>query len=153
MALSYLFGASISAVSLFTHITAASSPSQWQQMILGPQQETEWQKYIRSPLSEIVRPARVLSDYTTGNVTNGEGLLNGKGSTILTRMQPSVAPTIVVDFGQNTVGILSIKFGGSYNLTMGLPSIRLAFSETMEYLTERSDFTRSYNVSYRMVLF
>lgn len=55
---------------------------------------------------------------------------------------------IVVDFGQNVAGYLSIKFAGASNSTPGLPGIRLAFSETIQYgyLTNFSDFSRSDNV-------
>ncbi|KAJ6438159.1 alpha-L-rhamnosidase A [Purpureocillium lavendulum] len=54
-------------------------------------------------------------------------------------------PEIVIDFGQNVAGILNINFAGSQNKTDGLPGLRLAFSETLEFLTNRSDFTRSDN--------
>lgn len=57
---------------------------------------------------------------------------------------PPIIPTVVVDFGQNVVGTLSINFAGA---SANAPGIRLAFSETLEYLTDVSDFTRSDNVS------
>lgn len=49
-------------------------------------------------------------------------------------------PTVVIDFGLNTVGFLQIEFGRSSTNT---PGIKLAFSETQQYLTNVSDFTRS----------
>lgn len=125
---------------------AAPSPYQWQQSIQGTPFQEDWQKYVRSPPTKTVRPAEVLSQYTVGNVTNPNGLLTGKGATILTRTQSSQTPTIVVDWGMNIAGFLSINFGGSYNTSIGLPGIRLAFSETLQYLTDRSDFSRSDNV-------
>jgi hypothetical protein len=48
----------------------------------------------------------------------------------------------VLDFGQNVVGFLSIEFVGA---STNAPGIELAFSESLEYLTDRSDFTRSDN--------
>jgi hypothetical protein len=51
-------------------------------------------------------------------------------------------PTIVLDFGINVVGYLDITFGGASDNS---PGLRLAFSETTTYLTDLSDFTRSYN--------
>ena len=120
---------------------------------LTPEGPDDWQKYVRSPPSPIVYPARIVANYTQGNVTNPEGLLIGKGSTLFTRNAPTNAtspdlpPTIVVDFGQNIAGYLSVSFGGSYNSTQGRPGIRLAFSETLEYLTDLSDFSRGFNVS------
>lgn len=113
----------------------------------------EWQKYVRSPSTQIIHPTSIVANYTQGNVTNPDGLLTGHGKTILTRSNSSAAsvPTIVVDFGQNIAGYLSIKFGGAYNSTPGLPGIRLAFSESLQYgyLTDVSDFSRSDNVSSR----
>jgi hypothetical protein len=140
-------------ISLILLTSAAPSPYQWQQSV-SSQSEEDWEKYLRSPSSQTVRPASVLQNYTVGNVTNPDGLLTGKGATILTRSPgtsaaPDIQPQIVVDWGQNIVGFLSIDFGGAYNATPGLPGIRLAFSETLGYLTNLSDFTRSYNVSTR----
>ena len=130
------------------NLTTASSAYQWQSQVANTSPD-DWQKYVRSPPSRIVRPASVIANYTQGNVTNPNGLLTGKGSTILTRSNSTdaaIIPTIVVDFGMNIAGILSIDFGGAHNTTLGLPGIRLAFSETLEYLTNVSDFSRSYNV-------
>jgi hypothetical protein len=140
-----IIGLTTFAAFLIKDVLATPSLYQWQQSMQGAHQE-DWQKYVRSPSYEIVRPARVLSRYSVGNVTNPNGLVTGKGATILTRSQQDPAPTVVVDFGQNIVGVLSINFGSSYNTTPGLPGIRLAFSETLEYLSDLSDFTRSYNV-------
>jgi len=53
------------------------------------------------------------------------------------------APRVVVDFGQNIVGFLQVAFAGA---SANYPGVRFAFSETTEYLTNISDFTRSDNV-------
>ncbi|TVY80475.1 hypothetical protein LSUE1_G006055, partial [Lachnellula suecica] len=136
---------------------AAPSSYQLQQSSLGASKPDDWEKYVRSPPKRTIHPVKVLSSYTLGNVTNPNGLLTGHGSTVLTRSvppssnstlgnpPPDVPPTIVVDFGQNIAGFLSIRFGGAHNATPGLPGIRLAFSETLEYLTNVSDFSRSDN--------
>jgi hypothetical protein len=141
---------------LLSVVNADSYQGQTQLSQLANEAPDDWQKYVRSPPSRIVRPVRVIANYTQGNVTNPDGLLTGKGSTLLTRTAPAsnatstapdAGPTIVVDFGQNIAGFLSISFGGSYNMTPGRPGIRLAFSETLEYLAQyTSDFSRSYNV-------
>ena len=55
-----------------------------------------------------------------------------------------VAPAVVVDFGKVVVGKLSINFAGA---STNNPGIRLAFSETTQYLSDLSDFSRSNNVS------
>jgi hypothetical protein len=145
---------------IFLQLTKADpSTYQWQDT-LAHDATPDWQKYVRSPASQIVRPVAVLTNYTQGNVTNPQGLLTGRGATTFTRTNVSagteadVPPTIVVDFGQNIVGFLSIQFGGasSFSDTPGFPGIRLAFSETLEYLTNLSDFSRSYNVRRSLLL-
>jgi hypothetical protein len=110
------------------------------------QDDTTWQKYVRAPSSRTIAPKAVLSQYTAGNVTNPNGLLDGSSTTYLTRPDNSSdVPTIVLDFGQNTVGLLSIAFAGASTLAQGYPGVTVIFSETLEYLTNRSDFTRSDN--------
>jgi hypothetical protein len=89
-------------------------------------QTDQWQKYVRAPSSTTVSPARIVSNYTQGNVTNPNGLLTSGGApTVLTRPVPAsgaadVTPEIVIDFGQNIVGYLSINFAGASNSTAGL---------------------------------
>lgn len=137
---------------------APASPAYQFQSQLSASSPDDWQKYIRSPSTQIIHPVSIVSNYTQGNVTNPDGLLTGRGKTILTRPAPGngsavdLIPTIVVDFGQNIAGYLSIKFGGAYNSTPGLPGIRLAFSESIQYgyLTDVSDFSRSDNASLRI---
>ncbi|EHK20537.1 glycoside hydrolase family 78 protein [Trichoderma virens Gv29-8] len=110
--------------------------------------EARWHRFARSPVSKVVRPIGIVSDSTIGNVSNPNGLIDRRSPTVLSRSnEDDLLPTVVVDFGQNMVGILSIEFSGSQNTSIGLPGLRLAFSETMEYLTNRSDFTRSDNAS------
>lgn len=106
-----------------------------------------WQQYVRAPGNAIVRPATILPGYTQGDVENADGLVTGAATTVLARSPDSdSAPTLVVDFGQNVVGQLLLEFAGSTNgsgPSVGFPGIRLAFSEALEFLTERSDYTRS----------
>lgn len=105
-----------------------------------------WHQYVRAPSQIAVRPMAVLSQYTTGNVTNAGGLIDGTTTTYLTRAEGSAeVPSIVVDFGQNVVGLLTINFADSDALKTGYPGLKIAFSETLQFLTTRSDFTRSDN--------
>ncbi|KAG4028194.1 hypothetical protein MFRU_023g00310 [Monilinia fructicola] len=103
-----------------------------------------WQKYVRASSSSIVAPQSIVT--TSGKVTNPNGLLQqGGGVTTLTRDNGSNnIPSITVDFGQNTVGYLSINFAGASS-AIAAPGIRLAFSETLQYLSDTSDFSRSNN--------
>ena len=105
-------------------------------------QNASWQSYIVGPSTTRDTPSKVLS--TSGNVTNASGLLpNGSGPAVLSRPTSSDdIPTITIDFGLNTVGFVEIEFAGA---SSNSPGLRLAFSETTEFLTNRSDFTRSDN--------
>ncbi|KAI2642763.1 glycoside hydrolase family 78 protein [Xylaria nigripes] len=104
-----------------------------------------WHRYVRAPKSNIVRPARILPGTTQGDVRNAHGLVTGSGVTVLSRTADSYdIPSLVVDFGRNVVGQLLLEFAGSTNGSQGgFPGIQLAFSETIEFLTNRSDYTRS----------
>lgn len=150
MANKFLCPSLSSLVLLFLLPLVTTTPAPQQD--LSSKYESSWQKYVRAPSSKAVLPLRVLDQYTTGNVKNPDGLVAGNGLTVLTRQdQDDDIPTIVIDFGQNYAGLLSIEFEGAEayesddNSTDGLPGITLAFSETLEGLTDRSDFTRSDN--------
>uniref|UniRef100_L2G8X7 Alpha-l-rhamnosidase n=1 Tax=Colletotrichum fructicola (strain Nara gc5) TaxID=1213859 RepID=L2G8X7_COLFN len=113
--------------------------------------DPSWYRYVRASKSKTIFPARVLPDLTRGDVANPSGLVTGEGGpTILTRLSESdEIPSVTVDFGQNTVGIVSISFAGSGTPDgagdAARPGIRLAFSETLQFLSNVSDFSRSYN--------
>ncbi|KAJ5805263.1 hypothetical protein N7474_011150 [Penicillium riverlandense] len=110
--------------------------------------DRSWHEYVRSPKTSIVKPKTILAANTTGDVSNPGGMLGGNQSpTVLTRKQASDdIPSVIVDFGQNVVGIVAISFAGSTNSSAGFPGLKLAFSETQQYLTNVSDFTRSDNL-------
>lgn len=55
-------------------------------------------------------------------------------------VDPITPPSLTVDFGKVVVGYPRVKFAWASNNN---PGVRLAFSETMQYLTDRSDFARS----------
>jgi hypothetical protein len=65
--------------------------------------------------------------------------------TRVNEVYPGVLPTddiprVVVDFGKVVVGYPHIRFASA---SANSPGVRLAFSETLQFLTDRSDFTRS----------
>ncbi|OHW90063.1 alpha-l-rhamnosidase a [Colletotrichum incanum] len=124
--------------------------------------EPSWHRYVRASESRTIRPVRVIPNLTRGAVTNPSGLITGDGGpTILYRPGGEhEIPSVTVDFGQNTVGILSVSFAGSSTSASSgederpdiegessqkRPGIRLAFSETLQFLSDVSDFSRSYN--------
>lgn len=126
---------------------AGRSPTRNQQY-LSKQAATDdsWHKYVRAPSSKNVKPRMIVQGSVLGGVTNPNGLINGNGPTVLTRSREGDSiPSLIVDFGQNLAGLLKLDLQSSGNSSKGLPGIRLAFSETLEYLGDSSDFTRSYN--------
>lgn len=109
--------------------------------------ETSWERFVRAPPSRLVKPKVIIPEYTLGGIVNPDGVISGEELTILYRDGNSNStPTLVVDFGQNVVGLPVIEFAGSTNAsTGGFPGLRLYFSESLEFLGDRSDFTRSDN--------
>lgn len=131
----------LSLLFLSLRIRAASSTSSI------PSNSTSWHRYVRAPSSHVVAPVTVLEEHSTGRVLNHQGLIAGGEPTVLERAgRLDEVPSVVVDFGMNTVGVLSIGFAGAEGAEGSLPGVRLAFSETLEHLSNSSDFTRSYNV-------
>lgn len=115
---------------------------------LIPSNSTTWHRNVRAVPGEVIRPFRVLEASSMGRVLNPQGLISGDEPTVLERpSRTDEVPSVVVDFGINTVGILSIEFAGAEGSEGSLPGVRLAFSETLGHLSNDSDFTRSYNVS------
>jgi hypothetical protein len=52
---------------------------------------------------------------------------------------PEVAPSVTIDFGKVVVGYPRVTFAWASD---NHPGVRLAFSETQQFLTDRSDYTR-----------
>lgn len=109
--------------------------------------DTSWQQYVRAPSSTTVTPKAYLDEHSSGNISNPDGVVGDGVTTLIRTDSNEVLPSLVLDFGQNYAGILSIKFAGASAPvgTTAVPGLTLAFSETLEYLTNRSDFTRSDN--------
>ncbi|GAA4685584.1 hypothetical protein GCM10025780_35010 [Frondihabitans cladoniiphilus] len=95
-----------------------------------------WRKDVVAPTSRHVIPAAVLT--STSGVTDAQALVDG-GTTVLTRAPNAAVPTVTLDFGKVVSGYPEITFAGA---SSDRPGLRLAFSETKEYLTDGSDFSR-----------
>ncbi|WP_349263550.1 alpha-L-rhamnosidase C-terminal domain-containing protein [Actinocrinis sp.] len=55
-------------------------------------------------------------------------------------VEPIVPPSVTLDFGKVVVGYPRVRFAWA---SANKPGVRLAFSETTQYLTDRSDFARA----------
>ncbi|WP_204249304.1 discoidin domain-containing protein [Frondihabitans sp. PAMC 28766] len=85
---------------------------------------------------------------TSIRITVTKDQSTGKGEyTRIAEVYPGIVPaaqvpSITLDFGKVVAGYPEIQFAGA---SAGHPGIRVATSETKQYLTEISDFTRSDN--------
>lgn len=100
--------------------------------------QDSWQQYIVGPQSAIVYPQAIVS--FSGNVSNPQALIENQGETVITRSPGEDPPSVVLDFGINVVGFLQIAFNGASSNT---PGLRLSFSETLQFLGDLSDYSRS----------
>jgi hypothetical protein len=106
-------------------------------------EDTNWHKYVRAPSSRIVAPRSILN--TTGTVVNAQALVTNETTGVATLYRNHTTdpvPSITIDFGLNIVGYPQVFFSSA---SANNPGIRLTFSETVQYLTNVSDFTRSDN--------
>jgi hypothetical protein len=130
-ALACLYGAEVAAASLL------------QQILVD---DNDWQQYIKGPPNKIVFPKSVVQSSVSGNISNPSALIDRASSTVLSRLDgQDSTPSLVIDFGQVYAGYLNLELQGSTSSTTSLPGLRLAFSETLQFLTDKSDFTRSDN--------
>lgn len=84
--------------------------------------------YILAPPSRTVTPVAVLS--TSGTVNNPNNVLSGQATTL-----SGAGAQIVLDFGKEVGGILSISFASS----SGAQTVGVAFSESSLYVGPNSD--------------
>src|SRR5579859_6200560 len=84
--------------------------------------------YNFAPPTRVVVPIAVLS--TSGSVSNPTAVLSGKPTTLA-----GTGAQIVLDFGKEVGGILSLQFGGA----SGNPTLGVAFSESSLHVGPNSD--------------
>lgn len=76
-----------------------------------PSDPDSWKRFVRGPSEHIIQPISVNVLPTVGHVINLQGLVDRSAPTVLMRMNiTDEVPSVIVDFGLNTVGILSIEF-------------------------------------------
>ncbi len=97
-----------------------------------PAAHADWHSYVKAPGSG--DPRAIAAKALSGNVHDPQGLVSpGTGRTTLT-VAPGGAPaTVLLDYGQEMVGIpfVGVK---SYRNTGTSPALQLTFSETRKYL-------------------
>lgn len=98
--------------------------------------------------TDVQRAVRFDAPVTTDRVRIAVTADQDAGQGVFTRINevwpdavaPVTAPSVTIDFGKVVVGYPEVDFCRASDNS---PGVRLAFSETLQYLTERSDFTRS----------
>ncbi|MFJ1584379.1 alpha-L-rhamnosidase C-terminal domain-containing protein [Streptomyces sp. NPDC088197] len=98
--------------------------------------------------SDVRRAVAFSSSVTTARVriTVTKDQSSGKGEyTRINEVWPGLVaaepvPSVTLDFGKVVSGYPRISFAGASDNS---PGVRVAFSETLDYLTDRSDYTRS----------
>lgn len=76
----------------------------------------------------------------TADQDNGQGVFTRVNEVWPEAVDPVAAPSVTLDFGKVVVGYPKVDFAWASD---NHPGVRLAFSETLRYLTDRSDFTRA----------
>ncbi|MCX4774576.1 discoidin domain-containing protein [Streptomyces sp. NBC_01260] len=97
--------------------------------------------------TDVQRAVRFDAPVATDRVRIAVTAVQDAGQGVFTRVNevwpdavdPVTAPSVTIDFGKVVVGYPEVDFTRASDNS---PGVRLAFSETLQYLTERSDFTR-----------
>jgi endoglycosylceramidase len=95
-----------------------------------------WSSYILDPSTPYVYPTAVsvTSNSGTGNVTNAQGLVGGKGTACITSTA-STDPYITLDFGKEVGGTPEFNVASVSTSEAGGAQIRLAYSEMLRYMS------------------
>ncbi|MEV6635106.1 alpha-L-rhamnosidase C-terminal domain-containing protein [Actinoplanes sp. NPDC051470] len=96
---------------------------------------------VRVPFTAPV-PTTQVRITVTGVQSSGRGDFTRVNEVYPGLVADEPVPSVTVDFGQVVAGYPVLRLAGA---SAGNPGLRLAFSETKQYLTDVSDFTRSYN--------
>ncbi|MGW3312409.1 alpha-L-rhamnosidase-related protein [Streptomyces sp. NPDC001073] len=95
---------------------------------------TDWRQYVQTPKHSDVCPVSVVS--TTGSVEGARNLLcGGTGSATLTYTAGGEAPTVLLDYGQETGGLPYFTVSAK----SGSPTLKAAYSEGRDYMTPSGD--------------
>ncbi|MFB7993026.1 alpha-L-rhamnosidase C-terminal domain-containing protein [Streptomyces sp. NPDC056002] len=111
--------------------------------------DSDWRKVATVTGNSVVqRAVRFDAPVSTARVRITVTSAQDLGQGVFTRINevwpeavdPVVAPSVTIDFGKVVVGYPKIDFASASG---NRPGVRLAFSETLQFLTDRSDFTRN----------
>ncbi|MFD3563654.1 alpha-L-rhamnosidase C-terminal domain-containing protein [Streptomyces sp. NPDC058686] len=111
--------------------------------------DSDWRKVAAvTGNSAVQRAVRFDAPVSTARVRITVTSAQDLGQGVFTRInevwpeavEPVVAPSVTIDFGKVVVGYPKVDFAWASD---NHPGVRLAFSETLQFLTDRSDFTRN----------
>ncbi|MFG3363890.1 alpha-L-rhamnosidase C-terminal domain-containing protein [Streptomyces sp. NPDC048156] len=111
--------------------------------------DSDWRKVAAvTGNSAVQRAVRFDGPVSTARVRITVASAQDLGQGVFTRINevwpeavdPVVAPSVTLDFGKVVVGYPKVDFAWASD---NHPGVRLAFSETLQFLTDRSDFTRN----------
>ncbi|MFF2478005.1 alpha-L-rhamnosidase C-terminal domain-containing protein [Streptomyces sp. NPDC058066] len=111
--------------------------------------DSDWRKVAAvTGNSAVQRAVRFDAQVSTARVRITVTSAQDLGQGVFTRINevwpeavdPVVAPSVTLDFGKVVVGHPKVDFASASG---NHPGVRLAFSETLQFLTDRSDFTRN----------
>jgi len=97
---------------------------------------TDWQHYVPAPLTNDVRPTRVVR--TSGSVSGARNLTGSPahhGTTVLTMVAGGPHPIVVVDYGKDVGGVPYFAMKSE----SGSPALSASYSEGLQYLGPEGD--------------
>lgn len=124
---------SIAAISAVAALGAAGQACAATAAAVPSFRQPDWQHYVLGPPTANVHPTAVQS--TSGDVSNGQGLVTGQGAATLTMTAGGPAPTIVLDYGKDVGGIPSFQIRSE----TGTPTLTASYSEGLPYVSPSGD--------------
>ncbi|WP_329457289.1 alpha-L-rhamnosidase-related protein [Streptomyces sp. NBC_01497] len=114
--------------------SSAATPALVSARSTAPRAASDWHTYVRAPKSSDVCPVSVVS--TSGAVEGARNLVcGGSGGVTLTYADGGAAPTILLDYGQETGGLPYFTVSAQ----SGSPTLKAAYSEGLQYMSPTGD--------------
>lgn len=111
-------------------VAACSPVAETQSVMPG---KNEWLKYVLTPKQRDLKPVSIISSDARDGVLETRDFISGQGSLILRKTETSSDPRIILDFGLEVGGFLSVDFASAGANTL------FAFSETLSGMGDWGD--------------